>query len=299
MCAVVSGPILTPAMAFEDRIAACNNADLGRYVPWRFRESTAGHVRRDRVDRLVGLQTGFARAGSGIALILDIADAAAANAALAATAAALAAAGEVRALTGERFPVPLAPPLGTGLLVDRAAVMWLGVQPLGVHLTGFCRDEQGTWIWVARRSRHKPTYPGMLDNTVAGGQPHGIGLDENMAKECAEEAAIPSGIASQARRTGLVSYVREEPGGLKPEVLHCYDLELPWDFEPRPADGEVEGFERMHARDVIELVRDTERFKPNCNLVLLDFFLRHGLLDDQLPPARRDALRRALRAPMP
>lgn len=286
-------------MAFEDRIAACNNADLARYVPWRFGASVAGHVRRDRIDRLLGMCTGFALADGHGQLALVSPDAASATAALAATAAALAAAGEVRALTGERFPVPLAPPLGTELLVDRAAIMWLGVQPLGVHLTGFCRDEQGTWIWVARRARNKPTYPGMLDNTVAGGQPHGIGLDENMAKECAEEAAIPPGIANQARRAGFVSYVREEPGGLKPEVLHCYDLELPWDFEPRPADGEVEGFERMHARDVIALVRDTERFKPNCNLVLLDFFLRHGLLDDQLPPARRDALRRALRAPMP
>lgn len=285
-------------MAFEDRIAACNNADLARFVPWRFRGAVAGHVRRDRVARLVGLETGFATDGAG-GLALASRDDADANAALAATAAALASIGEVRALTGERFPVPLAAGASAVLLVDRAAVMWLGIRPLGVHLTGHCRDNRGTWIWVARRSRHKPTYPGMLDNTVAGGQPHGIGLDDNMVKECAEEAAIPPELARQARRTGMVSYVREEPGGLKPEALHCYDLELPWDFVPRPADGEVEGFERLHAQDVIALVRDTEHFKPNCNLVLLDFFLRHGLLDDQLPPARREALRRALCAPLP
>jgi len=284
-------------MAFEERIAACNNADLGRYEAWRFRGSVAGHVRRDRIDRLLALGTGFEQAGSGPALAA--ADTATASAALARTATALAAAGEIRALTGEFFPVPLSPETGSAPVVDRAAVMWLGVRPLGVHLTGFCRNARGTWIWVARRSRHKPTYPGMLDNTVAGGQPEGIGLDENMHKECGEEAAIPPELARTARRTGYVSYVREEAGGLKPEALHCYDLELPWDFEPRPADGEAEGFERLHADEVIALVRDTERFKPNCNLVLLDFFLRHGLLDGELPPERRTRLRSALQAPLP
>ena len=29
------------------------------------------------------------------------------------------------------------------------------------------------------------------------------------------------------------------PEGLKPDVLFCYDLELPGDFVPRPQDGEV------------------------------------------------------------
>ena len=45
---------------------------------------------------------------------------------------------------------------------------------------------------------HKPTFPGELDNTVAGGQPAGIGLHDNLIKECAEEASIPR----DARRAG-------------------------------------------------------------------------------------------------
>ena len=288
-------------MAFEDRIAACNNADLTRYVPWRFGVSPAGHVRRDRLDRLFALGKRFSASADGTP-VLDAPTAEAGSAALQELVLALATAGEVRQPTGERFPV-LTPDAGTPgngtLLVDRAAVMWLGVRPVGVHLTGWSRDHRGTWIWVARRSRAKPTYAGILDNTVAGGQPHGIGLDENMAKECAEEAAIPPELARQARRTSVVSYVREEPGGLKPEVLHCYDLELPWDFAPRPVDGEVEGFERLPAEQVVALVRDTQQFKPNCNLVLIDFFLRHGLLDTQLPADRRGGLAAALRMPLP
>ena len=33
------------------------------------------------------------------------------------------------------------------------------------------------------------------------------------------------------------------PEGLRRDLLHCYDLELPEDFVPRAADGEVEAFE--------------------------------------------------------
>jgi hypothetical protein len=35
----------------------------------------------------------------------------------------------------------------------------------------------------------------------------------------------------------------------------------------------------MHIDQVISIVRDTEEFKPNCNLVIIDFLVRHGLLD--------------------
>jgi hypothetical protein len=30
---------------------------------------------------------------------------------------------------------------------------------------------------------------------------------------------------------------------------------------------------------VAEIVRETEEFKANCNLVIIDFLIRHGLLD--------------------
>ena len=30
-------------------------------------------------------------------------------------------------------------------------------------------------------------------------------------------------------------------------------------------------------------VRDTCEFKDNCNLVLIDFFIRHGLIDEAHP----------------
>ena len=49
-------------------------------------------------------------------------------------------------------------------------------------------------MWIGRRARDKPTFPGMLDNFVAGGQPIGIGLMDNLIKEAAEEAGVPAAV---------------------------------------------------------------------------------------------------------
>lgn len=168
------------------------------------------------------------------------------------------------------------PPL---LTLERAAVPRFGVCGYGVHLNGYVRDGQQLYMWVARRSRCKPTAPGKLDQLVGGGQPAGLSLIENLHKECAEEAAIPVDLACQARPVGVVSYCLETPQGLRPDVLFNYDLELPREFVPRNTDGEVESFELIDMPQLIALVRDSEAFKFNCALVVLDFLIRHGVLD--------------------
>ena len=45
---------------------------------------------------------------------------------------------------------------------------------------------------------------------------------------------------------------------------------------PAPADGEVEEFKLLHILEVAKLVRETTDFKTNCNLVIIDFLMRHG-----------------------
>jgi hypothetical protein len=66
--------------------------------------------------------------------------------------------------------------------------------------------------------------------------------------------------------------------GIRDDVLFVYDLETPADFVPRCNDGEIAEFELMPAAAVLERVRDTQDFKFNVNLVILDFAVRHGLL---------------------
>jgi isopentenyldiphosphate isomerase len=148
------------------------------------------------------------------------------------------------------------------------------------------RRPDGPLIWVARRAKSKPTYPGMLDNTVAGGQPVGLGLHDNMVKECWEEAGIPEELARKAVCTGAITYRMDAEDGLKPDVQFCFDLELPADFVPRNTDGEIDEFFAWPWRKAAEVVSETREFKFNCNLVLIDFFVRHGLVD----PGRADYL---------
>lgn len=65
------------------------------------------------------------------------------------------------------------------LLVERAAAAPLGLRAYGVHVNGFVAGGDGRErLWVARRSWNKPTWPGMLDHIVAGGQPYGISPTE-------------------------------------------------------------------------------------------------------------------------
>jgi 8-oxo-dGTP pyrophosphatase MutT (NUDIX family) len=114
---------------------------------------------------------------------------------------------------------------------------------------------------------------------VAGGLPWHTSLHDNLLKECAEEAGMRAELAATAVAVGTVSYLAESAYGIKPDTLYCYDIELPDNFVPVCSDGEVESFELMHIDRVREIVHDTEEFKPNCNLVIIDFMIRHGVLD--------------------
>lgn len=163
-------------------------------------------------------------------------------------------------------------------LIERAAVQFFGVAGYGVHLNGFVGAGKKLKMWIAKRALNKPSAPGKLDQMVAGGQPAGMSLEANLVKECAEEAAIPARLAQRAVPCGAVSYCLQTAQGLRPDVLYVFDLELPADFTPDNADNEVEEFYLWPIEKVIATVRDTEAFKFNCALVIIDFLLRHGFI---------------------
>ena len=75
--------------------------------------------------------------------------------------------------------------------------------------------------------------------------------------------------------------------GIRRDVLHCFDLDLPEDFAPKPADDEVERFELWPAEHVLRTMRETSDVKFNVNLVLIDLFLREGLVDPEGEEGRR------------
>ncbi|MEO8714688.1 MAG: NUDIX domain-containing protein [Acetobacteraceae bacterium] len=174
--------------------------------------------------------------------------------------------------------------------VDRGALPVLGVAATGVHVNGLAEREDGTHLWIARRAADKALDPGKLDHIVAGGVPAGLTPAQTLVKEAAEEAAIPAALARQAVPVATIAYAMERPEGLRRDYLLCYDLRLPPEFRPHATDGEVESFELWPILRVLEAVRDTDDFKFNVNLVLIDLFLRRHLIAGPEGAALREAL---------
>ena len=69
----------------------------------------------------------------------------------------------------ELFPVSESFSAVPLLLVERAAASMFGIKAYGVHINGYVKRADGSLaMWVARRSKTKQTWPGMLDHIVAG-----------------------------------------------------------------------------------------------------------------------------------
>jgi NUDIX domain len=164
-------------------------------------------------------------------------------------------------------------------VMDRGALPIFGIEAWGVHINGLVQRGEEPWLWVARRGADRPLDPGKLDHVVAGGIPAGLDAAQTLVKEAGEEACVPPELAGQASFMTEIPYCVERPEGLRRDRLFCYDLTLPDSFTPRPGDTEVAGFELWPLSRVFETVRDTDAFKFNVSLVLIDLFIRHGLLD--------------------
>ena len=184
---------------------------------------------------------------------------------------------------GEPYAVTSAFGAPALFVMERAAVPLFGVRAYGVHMNGYVRKNGSVFMWIGRRARNKPTYPGLLDNMVAGGLPHGMTALACVVKECAEEAGIAEDWARRAVPVGAITYCAETQEGLRPDVQFCYDLELPAGFTPVCRDGEIEAFALLPIGEVAAIVRDSERFKFNCNLVVIDFLVRHGMVGPDAP----------------
>ena len=265
-------------MSFLDRINESNEHDLSRFRPLRIAQHDLGWVRHDIAKRLSDYPDVFEVGQRSVILNPALASFDARSAAVKSVLEALRDGGTIPAWRDEVYPV--APTFGAAplLQMERAAFPCLGVRAYGVHLNGFVRVGNTIKMWIARRARDKPTFPGMLDNIVAGGLPIDITLRDNIVKECAEEADIPADLARQAIFTGAISYCKEVPEGLKPDVQFVCDLELPPDFKPRAVDGEVEAFYLWSIDKVMDVVANTTDFKFNCALVIIDFLVRRGFI---------------------
>lgn len=262
-------------------IEACNNAlSPAHLLPFHLGAEQVGWVSAELARALTFLPQDFHFEARGVTLAGRLRSAAQRSDALASAGRSLAQQGFGR-IRGELFDIRATaegPVLGT---LDRGMVGQFGVIGQGVHLNGLVRRADGLHVWAGVRASDKAVAPGALDNLVAGGIPAGLDAEQCLLKEAAEEASLPPELTVQARRTGRISYILSNDEGLRRDVLHVFDLDLPEDFTPTPNDDEVERFELWPAPRLLEALRETDGIKFNVNLVLMDLFLREGLIDPE------------------
>lgn len=265
-------------MSYLDRVRTLQAWEPSAYRPFTAGGKRVGLIHRNFVPHLADFGAVLRVTDAEVALAEDLADLASRTSAMADVLAELRARDLISGWRNE--PYAVCEDWGTAPLfqMERAAVPLFGTLGYGVHVNGFVRDGNRLKMWIGKRAMTKPTGPGKLDQLVAGGLPAGISVMDNLVKECVEEAGIPEAVARRARPVGAMSYCTERPEGLRRDVLLNYDLELPADFVPRNTDGEVEEFYLWSMDQVMDTVRETDNFKFNCGVIVIDFLIRRGFI---------------------
>lgn len=274
-------------MSLLDRIKELNTFDISHYAPFMLGEVRIGSVRRDRVELLRGYPDVFKVGESEIQLSPALETPEARSAAILPVVRDFQDDRLIRHKRNEFYPVVAVEDrkLETPVLfeIERSAVPFFGIRAFGIHVNGYMREDSGYSLWLGRRAESALVHPKKLDNMVAGGLPAGLTPFENMVKEAEEEASLPPAVARTAKPCGFISYCVETPEGLGPATMFVFDLEVPRDFEPENADGEIGYFELLPVHDVLRMVDEGREIKPNSNLVIIDFCYRHGIITPAYP----------------
>lgn len=201
--------------------------------------------------------------------------------------------GLIRAWRNELFGL-IDPGNGATLATfERASARFWGTPTLGAHCNGYVVDRDGrpSHLWIARRSLHKATDPGLLDNLIGGGVPHGQTPLQTVLREGWEEAGLSRSEMRRARRGRVIQVDSDVPEGRMVEQIHVFDLELPHGLVPRNQDGEVSEIRLLDVAKVAECAANGA-MTVDATLVTLDFLLRSRLL----PEAEHAALAPRLQA---
>lgn len=268
----------------QRHIDACNAWNPSEFTTFWIAGAPVGMLRHEAAERLAKQRDLFVLAADGLHLAPTLSDPAARSRALDLAVDRLVADGILPKKRNELYPVLRRWGLPALASIDRGAAPYFGVRAFGVHLNGYVTDAKGGLsLWIGTRALDKAIAPGKLDNLVAGGQPAGLTLRENLIKECAEEANLSADLGAKAVAVGAITYRFASARGLQTDTLFLYDLALPPEVIPENTDGELSGFELWPVQRIAKRLAETEDFKFNVNLVLIDFLIRHGQLDMEHP----------------
>ncbi|TDZ62018.1 Thiamine pyrophosphokinase [Colletotrichum trifolii] len=193
-----------------------------------------------------------------------------------------------------------------GFLCDIAPLF--GIITSGVHLNIYMGEGPTMQIGVATRSMTKTSFPGLLDQCVAGGYQAGV---DRCALDCLQREAseelrrgLPRGYESKVERKPTIQYMttRDErwdsSSRIEDGVPEC-GIRVPFDLRVDDLfflgnEAEVATIEFLPARVVKERLLQG-LFKPNSALIMVDFLIRHGLLEDDPGTEKiKDLLRKRL-----
>jgi hypothetical protein len=270
-------------MSLLDRIRYCRRRDVARFRRFVVAGRPVGWVAHRLADRLRGFPQLFAVSGESVRIVDALDDFESRSRAVGDAMLRLRDEGWFPGWRNEAFAVAPGFHAAPLLQLERAAARAFGVRCYCVQLNGIVERDGVRQTWIARRSLSKPVGPGKLDQIVGGGLPIGVGLRDNLIKECAEEASIPAALACQARPVGAVAYLRQDGDICDDEVLFNYDLLLPPDFTPVNVDGEVAGFELWPLARLKAVLADSDDFLFDVALSLIDFLIRHGVVGPSDP----------------
>lgn len=171
-----------------------------------------------------------------------------------------------------------------------------GIATAGVHLNVYTVIGQERHMWVAQRSLKK-SYPGMLDQTVAGGMDFEDGYNPwaTLEHEAEEEAGLildraTKKMTREGVEVGVVrgpsrmtfydkrdQYAGGDEGTLEPGVRFVFDMEVSADFVMTPAEDQ--SFLLIPMSEVVDQL-GAGQWKPNSGLTTLESLLRNGYIVD-------------------
>ncbi|KAI6087831.1 NUDIX domain-containing protein [Hypoxylon rubiginosum] len=206
---------------------------------------------------------------------------------------------ETMRIPGAKYPL---------VRLQRAAAGLFGIARRSAHLIMYTRTPEGQIkIWVQRRSAHLSTYPGKLDSTVADG----LYADESpfqcIMHEADDKASLPQSLVRrQVRSCGAITYTctSDVGSGFEAEamisnILYVYGMEVDHTVIPKPKNKKVDEFNLWSVQQIKNALFRGE-FKTNCVLVMIDFFIRHGIINDTNEPDYLEIISRLHRdLPMP
>ncbi|KAJ6780574.1 hypothetical protein PWT90_04057 [Aphanocladium album] len=192
----------------------------------------------------------------------------------------------------------------------------LGIATAGVHLNVYTIINGQAFMWIGQRSR-TTTYPGMLDQIVAGAlDPEDTSPWTTLQHEAFEEAGLVLDVQSASMTQNNVHvgkvegpsritfydkkdrYVGREVGHVEPGVRFVFEMQVSPEFLPRPGISDAVGGFVLNSVDEVKRDLYEGKWKPNSGITTLDFLLRKGYVEDE-GDGSVEMLRAALQRQLP